>query len=224
MTQVKICGLTNLEDAIAAAAAGADLLGFIFYPPSPRFVAAEEVQEIVSNVRWVFPAVRCVGVFVNQTPISVLQTARQCGLDTVQLHGAEPPEAALNLMEAGLDVFRVVRVRDMSSLESVGQHSATAYLLDTFVPDQLGGTGRSFDWSLASKINGDQPVILAGGLTPENVVEAVQTARPWGVDVSSGVEAEPGRKDHDKLRQFIANAKNLNRKERQDRKAKQKAL
>jgi len=207
MTQVKICGLTNLEDAIAAAAAGADLLGFIFYPPSPRFVAAEDVQEIVSNVRWVFPAMRCVGVFVNQTPISVLQTAQQCRLDTVQLHGAEPPEAAVNLMEAGLNVFRVIRVHDANSLESGGQHPATAYLLDTYVPGQMGGTGQSFDWSLAKQFNGDRPVILAGGLTPENVAQAVQIAQPWGVDVSSGVEAEPGRKDHHKLREFVLKAK-----------------
>jgi len=207
MTQVKICGLTNLQDAVAAAAAGADLLGFIFYPPSPRNVTAKVVQEIVSNVRWVFPAVRRVGVFVNQAPLSILQIAQQCGLDTVQLHGAEPPEAAVKLMEAGLEVFRVVRVRDAASLERLDQVPPSAYLLDSYVPGQMGGTGQSFDWSLAGKINGDRPVILAGGLNPDNVAEAVQIARPWGVDVSSGVEAEPGRKDHDKLRQFISNAK-----------------
>jgi phosphoribosylanthranilate isomerase len=209
MTRVKICGLTNPKDALVAAEAGADFLGFIFYPPSPRYVTPEQVQEIVTQIRSQspIPNLHLVGVFVDQRPEIVAQTLDFCGLDYAQLHGTEPPERVNTLMDWGLSVIKAFRVRDGTSLVEIERYRATAYLLDAYVPGQPGGTGHTFDWALAMRARQYGPVILAGGLTPDNVAQAVHQVQPWAVDVSSGVEATPGRKDHDKLRQFIAAAK-----------------
>jgi phosphoribosylanthranilate isomerase len=217
MTRVKICGITNLEDAQVAVQFGADLLGFVFYPPSPRYVTPEGVREIVpqirpiSNLQSSTSIPHFVGVFVDQGPEVVAHILDFCGLNYAQLHGAEPPETVTTLMERKLGVIKAFRVRDEASLAQIERYRATAYLLDTYVPGQPGGTGHHFDWTLAVRAVKYGPVILAGGLTPDNVAEAVRTIHPWGVDVSSGVEAEPGRKDHDRLRRFIAAAKSNNR-------------
>ena len=207
MTRVKICGITSPEDARIAAEAGADFLGFVFYSSSPRCVTLERACWIIEAVRRASFAVRFVGVFVDEEPGTVWQIASRCGLDYAQLHGAEPPETVITLMERGLGVIKAFRVRDGASLAEIERYQATAYLLDAYVPGQPGGTGRKFDWTLAARAKEHGPVILAGGLTPDNVAEAVRTVHPWGVDVSSGVEAEPGRKDPDKLRCFIAAVK-----------------
>jgi phosphoribosylanthranilate isomerase len=208
MTRVKICGITNLEDARVAAEAGADLLGFVFYPQSPRYVEPGSVCQIVQAIRRASFAVRFVGVFVDEAPGSVWQATSVCGLDYAQLHGSEPPETVLALRERGLDVIKAFRVRNGASLAEIERYRATAYLLDSYVPGQPGGTGQTFDWTLAARAKPYGPVILAGGLTPGNVAEAVRTVQPWCVDVSSAVEAAPGCKDPDKVRRFVDAARN----------------
>jgi phosphoribosylanthranilate isomerase len=199
---VKICGITNVEDARAAVEAGADAIGLIFAPGSPRLVEPTAAHEIASAV----PAhVKKVGVFVNEAVETVNRLAREVPLDLVQLHGAETPEFT-RLVE--VPVIKAVRVRGAIDVEHLRAYKASAILLDTYVEGAHGGTGRTFDWDLARPVvRAGLPVLLSGGLTPENVAEAVRRVQPWGVDVSSGVESRPGRKDHDKVRAFIANAK-----------------
>jgi phosphoribosylanthranilate isomerase len=205
MTKVKICGITNVEDARVAVEAGADFLGFIFYPKSPRYVTPEKVREIVTQ--YLIPNIHMAGVFVNQEAEAVAQTLEFCGLDYAQLHGVESPQAVSALVERGYGVIKALRVRDGSDLSELERYPATAYLLDTYVAGQPGGTGLVFDWKLAAQAVQYGPIMLAGGLTPGNVAQAIQTAQPWAVDVSSGVEAAPGRKDHDKVRRFVRAAK-----------------
>jgi phosphoribosylanthranilate isomerase len=215
MTKIKICGITNVQDAQLAIEAGADLLGFVFYPKSPRFVKPGRVREIVTQLRAQISAanIHMVGVFVDETPAYVAKTLDSCALDFAQLHGAEPPEMVAHLMERAPGVVKAFRVRNEASLAEMERFQATAYLLDAFVPGQPGGTGHRFDWSLAAQAKAHGPIILAGGLTPDNVAQAIRAARPWGVDVSSGVEALPGRKDPTKVRRFIAAAKNTRTEE-----------
>ena len=209
MIRVKICGITHPEDGLVAASAGADLLGFVFYPPSARFVNPARATEIVDIVRHVTPTVQFIGVFVNEELATLQQTVTRCGLDYVQLHGTETPELTDILMDRGIKVIKAFRIRDRTSLAEIERYRATAYLLDGYAPDQPGGTGKAFDWSLACEAKRFGPILLAGGLTPENVSQAIQAAHPWGVDVSTGVEAAPGCKDHDKLRRLVAAAKGL---------------
>ncbi len=207
MTQVKICGITSWMDAAMALEAGADMLGLIFYSPSSRSVTAEQGCRIVEQVRGMGARFPAVGVFVDEDIEVVRRIARACHLDAVQLHGEEPPEEVDALREDGLDVFKVVRVRDEGSLETMGHYRPTAYLLETYVPDRHGGTGQTFDWTLAAGAKAYGPILLAGGLTPDNVAQAVDAVGPWGVDVASGVESAPGRKDGRKVRRFVSAAK-----------------
>jgi phosphoribosylanthranilate isomerase len=207
MTRVKICGITNRADARVAAEAGADLLGFIFYPPSPRSVTAEQAVEVIEHARKASSEVRSVGVFLDEEVDAVRSVAARCGLDAVQLHGGEPPRAVEALMEDGLDVFKAFRVRDRAFLAHMERYRPTAYLLDAYVPHQCGGTGQTFDWKLAVAAKAHGAILLAGGLTPDNVARAISAVRPWGVDTASGVEASPRRKNHDKVRQFVSAAK-----------------
>lgn len=212
MTKVKICGITNLEDARAAADAKVDFLGFVFYPKSPRHVTPEQVREIVDQLdhqSLTTSRLQFVGVFVDQEPEIVAQTLYHCRLDYAQLHGKEPPETVARLMKQGFGVIKAFRVGSSIDLANVERYRATAYVLDAYVPGQPGGTGHGFDWALAVQAKKHGPILLAGGLTPENVSQAIRAVKPWGVDVSSGVEATPGRKDHDKLRRFAYAAKNL---------------
>ncbi len=198
MTRVKICGIRTLEDARAAAEAGADAVGFVFWPPSRRYVDPAEAARIA---RVLPPFVVRVGVFVNEPPEVVEEVARHVGLDAVQLHGDEPPEVCARLRRR---VIKAIRARNINSLREAAAYPVSALLLDTYVPDTYGGTGRTFDWSLAEAARHlDRPLILSGGLTPTNVVEAIRRVRPYGVDVSSGVERD-GRKDPEKIRAFIA--------------------
>jgi phosphoribosylanthranilate isomerase len=199
---VKICGITNADDARAAVEAGADAIGLIFAPGSPRRVEPAAAREIASAV----PAhVKKVGVFVDEAVETVNRLAREVPLDLVQLHGSETPEFA-RLVE--VPVIKGVRVRRAIDVEHLRAYKASAVLLDAYVEGAHGGTGKTFDWDLARPVvQAGLPVLLSGGLTPENVAEAVRRVGPWGVDVSSGVEARPGRKDHDKVRAFIKNAR-----------------
>ena len=200
--RVKICGITNIEDALQAVEAGADALGFVFYAKSPRFVTPQEVQKIIAQLP---PFVTTVGLFVNE-PISRIRRAMAAAqLDVVQLHGDEQPEDCLLEL---LPVIKALRVKDASSLDGVGSYQVSAILLDAWSDEHYGGTGLSFDWQLAERLTGKRPLILAGGLNPENVGSAVAQIRPYAVDVSSGVEARPGEKEHQKVTEFIRQVRN----------------
>lgn len=202
---VKICGITNLADALAAVDAGADALGFMFYEPSARNISPAAAREIIAQIP---PRVAKVGVFVNASVETIRRIAAECGLDTVQLHGEETPEFCAQF--APLKVWKAIRVRDQSSLRALPNYKTDAWLLDSYVAGQPGGTGEKFNWDLAvaAKALG-RPVILAGGLTPGNVSDAVRQVRPFGVDVSSGVESAPGKKNAAKVKAFIQAAKGV---------------
>jgi phosphoribosylanthranilate isomerase len=201
-TRVKICGITNLSDAQAAVAAGADALGFIFYEKSPRFVSLKTAAEISRQLP---SSVMRVGVFVNTPEDFVLRAIGECGLTLLQFHGDEPPEFCAQF---GLMNMKAFRIRDAESLKPIPDYKTDAYLLDAFSPATPGGTGEKFNWDLAVEARKfGKPIFLAGGLTPENVAEAVKKVQPFGVDVSSGVESSPGKKDHRKVSAFIKAAK-----------------
>lgn len=200
--KVKICGITNLPDGMAAAEAGADALGFVFYDQSPRRISVEAAAGLIRQLP---PFVMKVGVFVNAPEDRVVHAIRECGLNLLQFHGEESPDYCLQF---GLMSMKALRIRDAASLQALLGYHTDAWLLDAYAPDKPGGTGETFNWDLAREARDwGRPIFLAGGLTPENVAEAVRRARPYGVDVSSGVEAAPGRKDHAKVRAFIRAAK-----------------
>ncbi|MXZ74958.1 MAG: phosphoribosylanthranilate isomerase [Gemmatimonadetes bacterium] len=197
--RIKICGITNEGDAAAAVRAGADALGFIFYTGSPRYVAPERAAEIVAGLP---PFVVPVGVFVNAAAGDVDEICEAAGIQVVQLHGDEPPGFCDAMKRP---VIKAFRVRDASWKSDAAAYPVGAVLLDTFAEDRYGGTGTTFDWRFVE----DSPhrVILSGGLNPDNVAEAVRSVRPYGVDTGSGVEREPGRKDHGKIRDFVEAAR-----------------
>lgn len=200
--RAKICGITRYEDAAAAIDAGADALGFVFVPGTPRFIAPTDAASILRRL----PAfVARTGLFVDAPHEEILRTIGVTGIDTVQLHGAEPPSLGAALMSR-VSVLKAFRIRDPGSLGELEGHrdACSAWLLDAFVAGAHGGTGARFDWSLAVQAVGmGKPIVLAGGLGPANVAEAIRQVRPYAVDVSSGVEEAPGRKDHRKLRDFL---------------------
>ncbi|WP_254510854.1 phosphoribosylanthranilate isomerase [Anatilimnocola floriformis] len=213
--RIKICGITNRDDATTAIEAGADALGFNFYPKSPRSISLATLQQIGGNL-----AVNKVGVFVNHA--DPLQVAIDGGLDTIQLHGDETPQELVEIVNGaqsqGKQVWRAFRCKENSladvaeyleRCESLGALPA-AVLLDAYAPDAFGGTGKVVDWNSVReqrRLLRELPLILAGGLTPENIAEAIRTAQPDGVDVASGVESSPGKKDAAKVRDFVAAAK-----------------
>jgi phosphoribosylanthranilate isomerase len=200
MVRVKICGITNLEDALLAADLGAQALGFIFYSKSPRSIKPEAARDIISSLP---PLVLSIGVFVDEEAGVVREVAQTVGLDWVQLHGKESPDYCRTL---GRRVIKGFRVQDESSLAVLPDYrdAVQALLLDTYRPGTPGGTGETFDWELARRAQDYGPIILAGGLTAANISQAITVAQPAAVDVASGVEAGPGVKDPEKLRAFFA--------------------
>ncbi len=196
--RVKICGITNAADAELAADAGADALGFIFVPGTPRYIDPEAARGIINELP---PFIIPVGVFADRPLDEVDHVMRRCGIRTAQLHGSEPPAYCRQVAGSVIKAFRVGSGQQFPNLEG---YRVCAYLLDTFVEGKLGGTGNTFPLELASRAKAYGRVIIAGGLHPGNVVEAIQYVRPYGVDVSSGVEARPGKKDPEKLREFLA--------------------
>lgn len=197
--KVKICGITNLEDAKAAADAGADALGFMFFEQSPRAVSIETAAEITQEIS---PWIMRVGVFVNPEPDFVFSAIHRCGLNLLQFHGDETPEFC---SQFGVMSMKAFRIKDAASLSVIPSYSTEALLLDSYVAGKQGGTGEKFNWDLAIEAKKfGKPIFLAGGLTPENVAEAVRKVESFGVDVSSGVELSPGKKDHNKIRNFIS--------------------
>jgi len=200
--KVKICGLTSPADAIAAAEAGADMIGLMFYEKSPRHIPMDRAAQIA---RAVPPHVVKVGVFVNAPAELVMDAIRECGLGLLQFHGDESPAFCTRF---GIMSLKAFRIRDAESLKVLPDYPTDAWLLDAYVDSGLGGTGERFNWDLAIEAKKlGKPIFLAGGLTPENIAEAVRTVRPYAVDVSSGVESAPGIKDPAKVRQFIAAAR-----------------
>ncbi len=198
----KFAASRTYADAQVAVEAGADALGFNFYEKSPRFIPTAAAAEIS---RALPPFTLRTGVFVNPSAELVRRAIGECGLNLLQFHGDEPPEFCTQF---GLMSMKAFRIRDAGSLKELTKYQTDAWLLDAYVSDTFGGTGEKFNWDLAIEVQRHgKPVFLAGGLTPENVAEAVHQVRPFGVDVSSGVESSPGKKDHDKLRTFIKTAK-----------------
>lgn len=202
MVRIKICGITNIEDALAAVEFGADALGFVFFRESPRYIEPAEAAAIIAQLP---PFVSTVGVFVDEPPDVVGRITAATGISVQQLHGSEPPEACRQLQRP----VKAIRVKSLESLEPLGRYSGavSAFLLDTYSPDELGGSGRVFNWDIAVEAKRLGRVILAGGLTPDNVVSAIRHVRPYGIDVSSGIEESRGKKDLQKMRLFIERAR-----------------
>jgi len=198
--QVKICGLTRVDEAVACAAAGAHAIGLVFYPRSRRYISAETAREIR---RALPPAVACVGVFVDAPPEAVLQVARTAGLTVAQLHGCEPPEVVDRLRREGLFVIKALFAERAPAFEDAPRYPASAFLVECGQGALPGGNAQGWDWSKAGPLAELHPVILAGGLTPDNAALAICAALPDAVDVSSGVETAPGRKDIRKVEAFI---------------------
>jgi phosphoribosylanthranilate isomerase len=203
--KVKICGITNAPDAQAAVSAGADALGFIFYSKSPRFVEPKVAQHIISELP---PFVLPIGVFVNEEPTVVQNIIEECGLALAQLHGDETPAYCESLERP---VLRGIRLRDRGSFLAMAEYRGRAgvrgFVVDAYSESGFGGTGETTNWDIAAEAAKAAPILLAGGLTPENVQEAIQKVKPYGVDVSSGVESNPGKKDPAKVQAFIHAAK-----------------
>ena len=204
MTRVKVCGITNLEDALAAVEAGAEVLGFNFYARSPRYVTPEAARRVIERLP---EGVESVGVFVNEaTPEAVERVAREACVGAVQLHGDETPEFCRALR--GLALIKALRVGPGFEVEAAAAYPTDAVLLDAYVAGEWGGTGHTFDWSLARRTREAVPrLFLAGGLRPENVADAVAAVRPHAVDVCSGVETAPGRKSLQLMRRFVEEVK-----------------
>lgn len=201
MIKVKICGITNIDDALAAVDSGADALGFVFYRASPRYVKPDMAREIIKKLP---PFITTVGVFVDETAEEIARLTHYVSLDAVQLHGRESPEMCRIINKT---VIKAIQVRDITDLETLGHYQVSAFLLDAFTPEYFGGTGQVFNWDIALAAKQFGRVILAGGLTPDNIQKAVRFVQPYAVDVSSGVEREKGKKDHIKLKLFIEKAK-----------------
>lgn len=206
---VKICGITTLEDGLMAVDAGADMLGFNFYPPSPRYIQPEKAGEIIHNLRSKHYTTEMVGVFVNHPIENIREVIDLWGIDSIQLSGDESPEDVSRLNG---QAFKAIRPMDLDSAE----RSATLYarldnkptlLLDASVPGMYGGTGHRVNLQLAKVLTANYSILLAGGLNCENLAQVLEQVTPWGVDVASGVESEPGRKDKEKVREFVRIAK-----------------
>lgn len=207
MTFIKICGITNIDDALAAVTAGADALGFNFYKPSPRYVTPQNAREIITKLPM---SVLTVGVFVNEdSPKSVLNIANAAGITALQLHGDESPAYCRELANDRY-VIKSLAVANDFDLQTIAAYEVEAIMLDTKHFELRGGTGEVFDWSIAREVNEVVPkLFLAGGLSPDNIEEAIAMVRPYAVDACSALEDRPGRKNHDRMRDFVETARNV---------------
>ena len=202
MVKVKICGITNLGDALVAAELGADALGFVFFRGSPRYIPPDDARQIILNLP---PFITTVGVFVDEKPEEMEKIMGHAAIDVAQFHGHEPPEACI----IGRRVIKAIRIKELTDLDPLKHYRVSAFLLDTYTPESFGGTGQIFNWEIAVDAKQFGKIILAGGLNPDNIGKAVGRVRPYAVDVSSGVEEEKGKKDHKKLKLFIERAKSV---------------
>jgi phosphoribosylanthranilate isomerase len=207
MTFIKICGITNLEDALAAVAVGADALGFNFYKPSPRYITPQSAREIIEQLPG---SVLTVGVFVNEeSPQAVMSIANEAGIKALQLHGDESPDYCRELA-ADTHVIKTLAVSDDFDPKLVRAYQVDAIMLDTRDNRLRGGTGRVFDWSIAQQVSQHVPKLyLAGGLSPENVADAIKIVRPYAVDACSALEDRPGTKNHERMRAFVETARSV---------------
>lgn len=203
IVKVKICGLTNLPDAEAAVKLGADMLGFNFYPKSPRYIEPKAALELISRL----PAfIDTVGIFVNPSLEQIKEIIADGRINWVQLHGDETPEFCESLLSLSVRTMKALRIRTARDIEKAEDYYTDAILLDAFDPEKYGGTGRSFDWNIIGHIG--KRVFLAGGINPDNVQAAVELG-VYGIDVCSGIEAKPGKKDHDKMKKLFDNIRHL---------------
>lgn len=210
--KVKICGITSYEDAREASAAGADMLGFNFHPESPRHVTPLAAGEIIRRLRADEIGTKTVGVFVNESAARIREIGDACALDLIQLSGDEPPTVAKALKGKAFKALRPFSLEDAEA--DAEWHAGVAvgepsFLLDAYRPGAYGGTGQLGDWGIAARLSPKYQVLLAGGLTPENVAAAIARVRPWGVDVASGVESSAGKKDAGRMRAFVSAAKGV---------------
>ena len=203
IVKVKICGITNYDDAVAAMDMGADLLGFNFYPDSPRYVTPAQATDIINKLPGFIDTA---GVFVNASIERIHETSAVCHLDWVQLHGDEDPDFCRSLLSHNVRTMKAIRVKDQTDIERADSFFTDAVLLDAFDPDKYGGTGLTFDWNVIGHIS--KRVFLAGGINPDNAAEAVRLG-VYGIDVCSGIEAEPGKKDHGKMKKLFENIRHL---------------
>jgi len=217
MTKIKICGITNKKDAIDASELGVDMLGFVFYKKSKRYVEPKIVRDIVNELP---PFTSKVGVFANEDKDKVIEIAEECSLDVLQFHADETPDYCAGFSAAniggsaygGKDSYKVIkafRIKDRDSLKGINDYGVNFYMLDAYSPEDFGGTGKSFDWKMAENFEFLKPVILSGGLTPDNVSNAISMLSPYGVDVSSGIEDSPGRKNLDLMKRFVEKVRRL---------------
>jgi phosphoribosylanthranilate isomerase len=203
IVKVKICGLTNYDDAVAAMDMGADLLGFNFYPDSPRYVTPEKAGRIINKLPGFMDTA---GVFVNESVEHIHKTKAVCPLDWVQLHGDEDPAFCRLLLTHNVKTMKAIRVKNQKDIERADSFFTDAVLLDAFDPDKYGGTGLTFDWNIIGHIS--KRVFLAGGINPDNAVAAVELG-VYGIDVCSGIESRPGKKDHRKMRKLFDNIRHI---------------
>jgi len=203
IVKVKICGITNYKDAAAAVDMGADLLGFNFYPKSPRFVPPEKAREIISRLPGF---IDIVGVFVNAPLEQIRETMDLCQLNWVQLHGDENPQFCSLFLSLNVKTMKALRVKDRNDIQQAENYFTDAILLDAFNPEKYGGTGLTFDWNIVGHIG--KRIFLAGGINPDNAPEAINLG-VYGIDVCSGIEAEPGKKDHKKMKKLFKNIRHL---------------
>ena len=203
IVKVKICGITNYKDAAAAIDMGADLLGLNFYPKSPRYIAPAKAVEIINKL----PAfIDLAGVFVNESIEKIHETKNFCQLDWIQLHGDESPEFCKQFLSHSVKIMKAIRVKDQKDIERAESFFTDAILLDAFDPEKYGGTGLTFDWNIVGHIG--KRIFLSGGINPDNAAAAVELG-VYGIDVCSGVEAEPGKKDHKKMKKLFENIRHL---------------
>jgi phosphoribosylanthranilate isomerase len=203
MVKVKVCGITSPEDACVAAAAGADAIGLVF-AESPRKISVERAREIATALP---EGILKVGVFVDAGLEEVLRISREVGLDYAQLHGSESPEAVAAVRDGGVGVIKALRVRDAVSLREIVRYDTDFFLLDAYSEKVRGGTGTRFDWGLAEAVREYANILVSGGLSPENVREAIEFFEPYGVDASSSLEEKPGKKNGERVRRFVGAAK-----------------
>ena len=203
VVKVKICGITNIEDALASIDMGADLIGFNFFPKSPRYIKPERALKIIDKLP---TYVDTVGVFVNPTSEQIKDMAERGFLNWIQLHGDESPEFCDSLHWLNARTIKALRVRSKEQIDLVDEYSTDAVLLDAFDPKSYGGTGKTFDWSVIGNLH--KRIFLAGGINPDNAVEAIELGL-YGIDVCSGIESEPGKKDHEKMKRLFKNIEHV---------------
>ncbi len=205
MTKIKICGITNKIDAMNASKLGVDMLGFVFYKKSKRYIEPLTAEDIINELS---PSIGKVGVFVDEVEKNVIKIAEDTDLDTLQFHGNETPEYCSSFRYK-YKVIKAFRLKTKKDLKRINDYTVDFYLLDTYKRDSIGGTGETFDWKILMDFEILKPIILSGGLNPENIARAVKELSPYGVDVSTGVETAPGKKDLTLMKKFVENVRKM---------------